>query len=178
VIAALVALVPAAVSAIYAWRQSGHAKGSADAARDSAQSAIASVEVARDQLQSSQQVAFGQLLLSFDALLLQFLDVHAVLHPRSEIKWSRDNPPSAAEQIRLELYMGLFERMWLLVERQIVPADVADRLYRYRILNIVANEWVRVMKLRAHPEGWRDFLEFCKMLQIAVDPEPQSRRNP
>jgi len=136
-IAALVALVPAAASAIYALKQSRAAKRSAEAAerqvvhaRTAAKAAEASVSVATAQLGSSRDVALGQLLLTFDELLLQFTDIHQALHPRAHDMWTLANPPSAEEQVRLELYMGLFERMWLLADRHIVPIEIAQRLWR------------------------------------------------
>jgi hypothetical protein len=154
-IGALVALVPAAGSVIYARKQSRHAE-------EGVQAAIA-------QLGSSQNVALGQLLLTFDELLLQFFDIHKALHPRGTPRWTLKTPPSAEEQIRLELYMGLFERMWVLTERGIVPDDIVGRLYRYRVWNLVQNVWVREKKLKEQAAGWTDLLALCDTLEIRID---------
>jgi hypothetical protein len=167
-IAAAVALAPAIASAIYARKQSGYAKASARAATESANAADRSAITAAEQLGSSRDVALGQLLLTFDELLLQSYCVHKALHPRSTTGWTVRNPPSADEQIRLELYMGLFERLWLLAERHIVPIEIVKSLYSYRVRNLVNNEWVRKEKLEAQAGGWDKFLRLCQALEIPV----------
>jgi hypothetical protein len=196
-IAAGVALIPAAASAFWAGRQSGSAQRSATAAEGQvaqarkqvvvakAQAGLAraaaetaeehllatqhSVKIAEDALGSSRDVALGQLLLTFDELLLQYVDVHTRLHPSSpDSAWTLRDPPSPHEQIRIETYMGLFERLFILIDRETVPVDIAHRFYEYRVGNLVHNEWVLERKLREKARGWSEFLALCDRFGIDV----------
>lgn len=61
--------------------------------------------------------------------------------------------------------MGVFERIQLLVERKILDIKTVDRLFSFRVINIVLNDHIRSEKLGEKAEFWPDFLELWKSLQ-------------
>ena len=55
--------------------------------------------------------------------------------------------------------MGLFERVKVLVDDKIIDIDTVDRLYGYRVDNIVNNETIRQAKLEREKDSYLDFAQ-------------------
>ncbi|HXU36336.1 MAG TPA: hypothetical protein VN937_08215 [Blastocatellia bacterium] len=62
--------------------------------------------------------------------------------------------------------MGLFERIKVLVDDGIVDLATIDKLYGYRVFNIVANDVIRKGKLEGQrAEHWKGFIELWDALK-------------
>lgn len=124
------------------------------------------------QIAQAGDVALGDLLMSIDQILLQYHnDVHVRLRPGGE--WdSFENPGAgprnAPEWAAVETYMGLFERIYILMERGMIPKDLVRRFYSYRVGNIVANETICRKKLVSAAGGWQDFIALCAALDVDI----------
>jgi hypothetical protein len=132
----------------------------------------------QDQLQAQQHVrdyTFGQFLLQLDEAFLEHKRVHRRLRPRhrgapagsTEVgAWTGGaGPVSADDWADVEAYLGLFERIAVLVERKLLDPDVVLRLYGYRMSNIWANDIIRREKLIERAGGWQDFLRLSETLE-------------
>ena len=90
--------------------------------------------------------------------------VHVKLDSEEGAEWD----PAPEDWPAIEAYMGVFERIQLLVEDKVLTLRTVDRLYSYRVLNIVSNDHIRTKKLVEKKEFWPDFcklwdsLEKCK----------------
>jgi len=62
-------------------------------------------------------------------------------------------------------YLGLFERIKLLIDSGTLKLDEVDRLYGYRVQNIVKNDYLFNL-VKEKPETWQDFIQFCKQLAL------------
>jgi len=120
------------------------------------------------QVRDARRIAQGEFLLRLDELFRTHHAVHVRLRPGGEWTGSEKGPQSPAEWAEVEAYMGLFERINLLIERKIVDKEIIDRLYGYRIRNIVANDAIRQAKLVSARASWRDFVNLCELLDIEI----------
>jgi hypothetical protein len=131
--------------------------------------AIGTVLYARKQLLIAQKTAYGDFLLRLDEAFVRHKVVHVKLrfgdkYPKvvRPFEFPKDWPA-------IESYMGLFERIQVLVEEKIIDIDVVDRLYGYRLFNIVANPVIYREKLVKIADGWRDFIKLWLALQKQRD---------
>lgn len=110
----------------------------------------------------------GDFLLRLDKALRQHQDVHTRLRPGGD--WSRvgpggewrkevSGPEFPKDGPAIESYMGLFERIRLLVEEGVIDIGTVDRLYGYRLSNIVSNPIIFQKKLVELADGWTDFIK-------------------
>jgi hypothetical protein len=113
------------------------------------------------QLLHSQRSAQGTFLLDLQEVLRQHDDVHRKLDSDAGEHWA----PSDDEWPAIEAYMGVFERVELLVENKILDIETVDRLYSYRVINIVRNDRIRTEKLVEKAEFWPDFFRLWESLQ-------------
>jgi hypothetical protein len=110
------------------------------------------------QIRASQRVAAGDFLLKFDEMLFeQHNEVHQLLRPGGAWSGNRGGPTSAEEWIKVERYMGMFERIKVLVDYKLLDIDTVNHFYGYRIRNIIANETIVKAKGIASPEEWQRF---------------------
>ncbi|GAB4574742.1 MAG: hypothetical protein Kow0077_22830 [Anaerolineae bacterium] len=120
------------------------------------------------QLYVSRQVELGNFLLRLDDMFKAHQEVHLALRPGG--KWSTDEeakqPQTTEDWAAIEAYMGLFERIKILIDKRIIDADIVRRLYGYRLANIVANRSIRQAKLIDEKDSWQDFIELCALLNI------------
>src|SRR6185295_20399331 len=92
--------------------------------------------------------------------------VHRHLRPGG--KWSRQpftpstvegpGPESVEDWADVEAYMGLFEHCETLFRAGLIDSATFSAIYRYRMINIYANQRVRVEKLERNARGWKRFL--------------------
>jgi hypothetical protein len=113
------------------------------------------------QLLHSQRSAQGAFLLDLEGMLRQHDEVHTKLDSPTGRAWA----PSDDDWPAIEAYMGVFERIQLLVDRKILDIETVDRLYSYRVINIVLNDRIRSGKLDEKAAFWPDFFELWKGLQ-------------
>jgi hypothetical protein len=99
--------------------------------------------------EDSRRIAQGEFLLHLDEILRNHIDVHTNLRPRG--RWSGDEGPTSAED-------------WVAVDSQIISIAIFERLYGYRLDNIVRNPVIYEEKLVKNAAGWRDFLALKQQL--------------
>ena len=116
------------------------------------------------QLRQARLSAAASLLLQLDDAFARHRDVHLKLRPGGDWAGSSEHPNSA-ELPPVEEYMGLFERIEVMLESDMLDTSVVDRLYGYRVANILDNHPIRVTKLIERSKGWRDFLLLVERLE-------------
>lgn len=91
-------------------------------------------------------------------------EIHRKLHPRGE--WKNPRPPTPEEQFEVEAYMGLFEHCEIMLAQGLIDEETFKEVYRYRLINIVENDWVRVEKLCNIPSGWKRFIALLARMEL------------
>jgi hypothetical protein len=126
---------------------------------------VPSIVYAGLQLRGSQKVARGDFLLRLDQLLNEHNEIHTRLRPGG--RWAKRGagPESVEDWVAVERYMGLFERIYVLVKSGIVDLETISRLYGYRVFNIVRNERIHQAKLEREAASWSDFIALWKSLE-------------
>lgn len=126
--------------------------------------ALQQLKLQREAVEDSRRVARAQFLLDLDVHLREHVTVHKNLRPGG--RWSQDEGPESAEEwIAVEQYMGLFERIYVLIESGIIDMRLFARLYGYRIRNITRNPVIHREKLEIRKEGWADFIALARRLE-------------
>jgi hypothetical protein len=120
---------------------------------------------AAKQLQTARKIAHGQFLLDLDEAFVRHRDIHMRLRPRGLWADGKTGPMSSDEWIATESYMGLFERIKVLLDNGVIDFEVFCRLYGYRMSNIVANPRIREEKLIRQKGAWQDFIELWNKVE-------------
>jgi hypothetical protein len=120
------------------------------------------------QLRLSRFVAQAESYLHLDELLLQHKSVYLKLSPDPEGEWGDQvtGPETVEEWGDVVLYMGLFERIKILIDLGVLDLAVIKRLYSYRIQDIVNNKVIYQWLCIEHAYDWQDFIELCRVLSI------------
>jgi hypothetical protein len=119
---------------------------------------------AKEQLFLGRRVALGNQLFRIDEALEQHRDIHAKLRPGGEWSNGKHGPQTQDDWIAVERYMGLFERIQVLVQAKVVDIGTVDRLDGYRLFNIVDNPLIFQEKFVELGYGCRDFIKLWKAL--------------
>lgn len=117
------------------------------------------------ELRQSRNIACGEFLLHIDELLQQHNKIHALLRPGGDYYTKKSRPMSREDWIAVESYMGLFERIKILLDRNIIDLDTVEKFYGYRVDNIVRNDTIRHVKLELAADGWQDFNKLRQALE-------------
>jgi len=116
---------------------------------------------AQRQLRQSQALGHGDFLLRLDQALERHVKVHMLLQP--DFAWGKNNggPESPDDWFLVTSYMGLFERLNFLVESGIEELAIVDKLYGYRVYNLVSNDIIRRKKLEDEERApyWEEFIK-------------------
>ena len=92
-------------------------------------------------------------------------EVHRKLRPGGE--WSASAGPKDTEEFaQIEAYMGLFEHCEIMLSQKLIDQVTFAEIYRYRLQNLVANDWVRIEKLCRRPDGWTRFIALLKRVNV------------
>lgn len=103
------------------------------------------------------KVVRADLIIRIDQEMRQFHDVHVKLRPGGE--WSDEaGPQSAEEWARVDSYMGLFERIYLLMDQKLLKQEYVNRFYGYRYDNVADHPAIREQKLEKERSDWKDFI--------------------
>ena len=130
------------------------------------------------QLRASEKVAQGDFLLRLDVAFWRHYKIHKLLRPGGDWSVPGKGPECAEDWADVEAYIGLFERVKVLVDDRIIDLETVNRLYGYRINNIVQNKIISTEKCLTSPEewshlpdeerkkhGWFDFMELWHDLE-------------
>jgi hypothetical protein len=130
--------------------------------------AIASQKAAYEadlQLQESKKNSRGDFLLRLDEAFQLHRDVRANLGPGGRWYRGEHGPKFPEDDAEVQTYMGLFERIHLLIEEGIINIDTVDRLYGHRFFFIVTNPIIYQERLVKHTQDWTDFIKLWKALE-------------
>jgi hypothetical protein len=115
----------------------------------------------KDQSETSIKIARGEFLLHIDEMLLRYhRGIYLRLYPGdpSLLAFPRDYPA-------MVMYMGLFERIKRLCDDRILDIGLINKLYGYRIDDIIANPTVYQELVRDMCYGWVDFISLWVELE-------------
>jgi len=115
------------------------------------------------QLRDSKRSAQGDFLFRFDEMLNRYDSIHKQLRPGGG--WTSGKPITLDDWPDVERYMGLFERVKILIDDGFIDIDTFDRLYGYRIDNITNNQQIKTEKLIKRAYGWKDFNALVQALE-------------
>lgn len=132
------------------------------------------VRSSRIELEHARGVALANALLTLDALFVQFDCIQTRLH-RQAYPPEEHRETDTAELTRDELveagrYMGLLERLKVMLDAEIVEIATIDRLYGFRIRTVTANPQTAQMldddsKKDDRNQGWKDLTELARALE-------------
>jgi len=91
-------------------------------------------------------------------------EIHRKLHPRGD--WKNPRVPTSEEQFQVEAYMGLFEHCEIMLAQGLIDKKTFRDVYRYRLVNLVENDWVRVEKLCNIPDGWKRLIALLARMDV------------
>jgi hypothetical protein len=122
---------------------------------------------ANRQLQESRKVACGDFLLRLDEAFQRHNAVHQFLQPAGKWGENKGGPETPEEWFLVTPYMGLFERVDILLKQGLLTIADVDSFYGYRLLNIVANGVIRKTKLetKGTAKYWKGFLHLWRALK-------------
>ena len=120
---------------------------------------------AKGQLDEAKKTAYGDFLLHLDEMFRYYESVHTKLHPKGNWSKGKHSPETVEDWVAVSGYMGLFERIQLLLENDIIKElDTADRLYGYRLFNIVKQPIIYHDMLVERGSGWIGFIKLWEAL--------------
>lgn len=127
------------------------------------------------QLRLARKIAKAQFILHFDNLFLEHLPVAKNLRG----KWRIDGGPGTLDEwIAVEAYMGLFERIQIMIEDGVIDLKVFDQLYGYRLFYIVENTIIREHKLVQRKDQWVRFIKLWRSLASLEKPNEDLNEKP
>jgi hypothetical protein len=100
-------------------------------------------------------------------MLGEHKEVYYNLRPRGA--W-QDKELTSDEIDKVVPYAGLFERIKVHMDNGIVDLEIIQRLYSYRILELLRNKSVVKYIFVDFKYGWQDFINLCEKLR-RIDPE-------
>ena len=115
-------------------------------------------------LEEARKNSLLTLLSRLDEELRPHEDVALKLRPGGVWFNGIDSPKSPQDWLAIESYMGSFERIQFLIEQKIIDIDTVDKMYGYRLSNIVMNPTIFEEKLVLRGRAWSSFIELWKAL--------------
>ncbi len=76
-------------------------------------------------------------------------------------------PETAEEWSSVDVYMGSLERIYVLVEKRLLDPDTVQRMYRYRVGNLMAHEGIRD-KIVSEKDYWQDYINLCRLVGVSI----------
>ncbi len=125
------------------------------------------------QLRGERRAAQAQFLLALDDAFRQHDATHRKFRPATGPptptvgEWhgkDAKGPTTPEEWADVEAYMGLFERVNVMIDQGLLDEAVVQRLRGYRVTNIVSNPFVMKEKLTERADQWDDFIALAKRL--------------
>lgn len=131
------------------------------------------------QYRNSQRVAEADFLLRLDEMLFSQHDsVQKLLRPGGKWADGANAPSSTEEWSMIESYLGMFERIKMMLDCGLLEIDAIERFYGYRIRNIVTNhvivkakdllaveDWIALSERDRNAHPWKHFIELWHALE-------------
>jgi hypothetical protein len=119
------------------------------------------------QLRLAQRAARGSFLLNIQEALRHHDPVHRRLDADDGPDW---NPGERSNELPLEwadveAYMGVFERVQLLVQQRSLDLDTVDQLYSFRLINLTRNRHIHRAKLEEKGMFWGQLITLWRNLE-------------
>jgi hypothetical protein len=133
-----------------------------------APTAIGALVFAGLQLRRTFLIERGRFLLELERMSATYDKTHIRLRPGGDWSDRVTGPASAQEWADLEDYMGFFEHCELLIKAGILEQNHFNRLFGYRLRNIVANETRVEAKLVKEGSDWTDFRSLARRINITL----------
>ena len=74
------------------------------------------------------------------------------------------------EWVKVEAYMGLFEHCEGLLEDKLIDEKTFSDIYKYRVVNIIANKKIESQKLVEEGKDWRRFRALARRFGLELRP--------
>lgn len=121
------------------------------------------------QVQDAKKAAQGDVLLRLHEMFMSHNPIHRKL-TKSGWKPTEDD---GLDEVDLYNYLGLFERLKILMDRGMIGIREVEKLYWYRVNNLLLNEYVRG-QIEADKDNWKHFISLCKSLAELKRPTAKS----
>jgi hypothetical protein len=122
------------------------------------------VKLGREQRSDASSLALGQFLLQLDQAFERHQAAHLNLRPGGQWYGMSDRPTDDEMPIAIA-YMGLFERIKIMIDLKLLRPEIVNRLYGYRVGNIWVNDRIMREKLVKLSDGWQDFLKLVRYME-------------
>ena len=94
---------------------------------------------------------------------------------RSVKEWEKLPGPTEEEWRQVEAYMGLLEHCEPMLRNNLIDLQTFKDIYRYRLVNVMANRKIVMEKLGERRGGWQRFIQLLRMVEIEVPPQEHLR---
>jgi hypothetical protein len=108
----------------------------------------------------AEAVAEAQAVLVLDLVLAQ----HAFIDLRAKLAKGKIEKPDENTQVNLRRYVAAFERLGMLVDKDVVSPELAEAFYGSRLQKLIDNAPSAVDMVDRSPNAWRNFVILCKTL--------------
>ncbi len=129
--------------------------------------AVISLTYIARQVRNTHKTSRAQFLLELHTKFQHYTEIYDVLEKIRTLNSTHSTQDPIAEISPLWIYvfdyMGIFERIQIMVEDDIIPLEQVDRLYLYRVQWLVENPAI-LARLQSEPDVWLDFIRLCKSL--------------
>ncbi len=120
------------------------------------------------QLRLARKVARAEFFFNLDPVFRE----HAAVEAKLRGEWQGSGPTSLEEWLAVEEYMGLYERIQVMVDDGIVDLDSFHKIYGYKLFYLVNNKMIHSHKLVARASHWVLFIKLWRSLEaLKEDPE-------
>lgn len=136
------------------------------------------------QIRDTKKIAAGEFLLNLDEKFRveEYQDLNNQLsiqnadwHPLKQLMNGDKVMHDGFNFDILFTYMGLFERIKILIDTGTLDIGVVNRLYGYRVHSIVKNNYLFCL-LHDKPTTWQDFIRLCEQL-VCLEDQEESTEN-
>jgi hypothetical protein len=123
------------------------------------------------QLHTNTEVNRGNFWLKLEEMSRHYDDVHLKLRPGGD--WAGQGkqgeykgPKGNDEWAVVEDYMGFFEHLKIMLDRELIDKPTFKKIFAYRLRNIVGNPIIVEVKLKERGGGWTYFIQLLRELEI------------
>ena len=95
---------------------------------------------AQNQSRKALEISQSNFLFQLDYIFDRHNEAHVNLRPGGLWSTPETGPETTEEWVQIERYMEVFERISVLIEKDILDVDTFRRLYGYRMSNIINNK--------------------------------------